>query len=95
MSEDLRQRLLDLLTAEEKSAADREAKLKVLEDLLYLEDPNHTRRVATSYASGFSDGFKGGFELGYRHGFIMGQAVAHDPDSFTQPLVDDGGEGDE
>ncbi|MEM3795571.1 MAG: hypothetical protein QW429_06815 [Thermoprotei archaeon] len=92
MSEDLRQRLLDLLVADEKSAADREVKLKILEDLLYLEDPNHTKRVATSYASGFSDGFKGGFELGYRHGFIMGQAVAHDPDSFTQPVD---GEGDE
>ncbi|MEM3711643.1 MAG: hypothetical protein QW453_06325 [Thermoprotei archaeon] len=80
---DIKQKLLDLLAADEKSAADREAKMKILEDILYLEDPTHTRRVADAYANGyrdgFRDGFSAGFDDGYSSGLIIGNALANNP----------------
>ncbi|MEM3794997.1 MAG: hypothetical protein QW429_03895 [Thermoprotei archaeon] len=62
MSEEgITSKILKLLESEEKSAADREAKLKVIQTLIdYLYD-----KKSAQYMQGFKDGYKQGFSEGY------------------------------
>ncbi|MEM3795029.1 MAG: hypothetical protein QW429_04055 [Thermoprotei archaeon] len=61
--------MLKLLESEEKSAADREAKLKVIQTLLdYLYD-----KKSTQYIQGFKDGYRQGYNEGYSEARMLDQ----------------------
>jgi len=53
---------LELLRSDEKSAADREAKLAVLRFLATLEK-GHTEDYIKGYTTGYTEGFRDGYAL--------------------------------
>ncbi|MEM3715286.1 MAG: hypothetical protein QXF82_10105 [Nitrososphaeria archaeon] len=62
MSEEgITSKILKLLESEEKSAADREAKLKVIQVLLEYINPKRSE----SYREGYKEGFKDGYQEGW------------------------------
>ncbi|MEM3794525.1 MAG: hypothetical protein QW429_01495 [Thermoprotei archaeon] len=62
MSEEgIASKLMKLIESEEKSAADREAKLKVIQVLLEYINPNKTKEYIEGYKNGYKDGFQEGW----------------------------------
>ncbi|MEM3794536.1 MAG: hypothetical protein QW429_01550 [Thermoprotei archaeon] len=59
--EGIASKLLKLLESDEKSAADREAKLKVLQTLINYMYPDKSE----AYKKGFEEGYKQGYSEGY------------------------------
>ncbi len=68
-------KLLELLTSDEASAADREAKLQILKFLYDLErgeTETYREGYQVGYRAGFSTSYQLGFQDGYEEGYHRG-----------------------